>query len=232
MPLLPQTCIYCVYSKCAPDSLASPLHSLSIQVLITLGGAFFRWAALVLDFGGALLGGVGLATVSVFFDLCAACAVLDMTSRLSAMQVHKMVVYPAAGQGLGAIGWVHRGLLVVAHSFSKSFLMTSWCLGRLVMPSSKTRYGKLEGFNTSCASVFTQRCPAWRWPVHAAACMCFFCLWGHGDSLATAKRLVTEAGWIMTLAKRRRAGGAGALPPKTRSAWFRVGSAQKNWLEL
>ncbi len=48
--------------------------------------------------------------------------------------------------------------LVVAHSFSKSFLMTGWRLGWLVMPPSMTEHmGKLVEFNTSCASVFTQR---------------------------------------------------------------------------
>jgi aspartate/methionine/tyrosine aminotransferase len=48
--------------------------------------------------------------------------------------------------------------LVVAHSFSKSFLMTGWRLGWLVMPPAMTHsMGKLIEFNTSCASVFTQR---------------------------------------------------------------------------
>jgi aspartate/methionine/tyrosine aminotransferase len=48
--------------------------------------------------------------------------------------------------------------LVVVHSFSKSFLMTGWRLGWLVMPTSLTEpMGKLIEFNTSCASVFTQR---------------------------------------------------------------------------
>jgi aspartate/methionine/tyrosine aminotransferase len=48
--------------------------------------------------------------------------------------------------------------LVVAHSFSKSFLMTGWRLGWLVMPTAMTPHmGKLVEFNTSCASVFTQR---------------------------------------------------------------------------
>jgi aspartate/methionine/tyrosine aminotransferase len=48
--------------------------------------------------------------------------------------------------------------LVVVHSFSKSFLMTGWRLGWLVMPASMTQnMGKLVEFNTSCASVFTQR---------------------------------------------------------------------------
>ncbi len=48
--------------------------------------------------------------------------------------------------------------LVVAHSFSKSFLMTGWRLGWLVMPASMTPHmGKLVEFNTSCAPVFIQR---------------------------------------------------------------------------
>jgi aspartate/methionine/tyrosine aminotransferase len=48
--------------------------------------------------------------------------------------------------------------LVVAHSFSKSFLMTGWRLGWLVMPPAMTHsMGKLIEFNTSCASVFTQK---------------------------------------------------------------------------
>ena len=48
--------------------------------------------------------------------------------------------------------------LVVAHSFSKSFLMTGWRLGWLVMPESMTEHmGKLIEFNTSCASTFVQR---------------------------------------------------------------------------
>ena len=48
--------------------------------------------------------------------------------------------------------------LVVAHSFSKSFLMTGWRLGWLVMPPDMTdAMGKLIEFNTSCCSVFTQR---------------------------------------------------------------------------
>jgi aspartate/methionine/tyrosine aminotransferase len=48
--------------------------------------------------------------------------------------------------------------LVVAHSFSKSFLMTGWRLGWLVLPPALVpAMGKLIEFNTSCASVFTQR---------------------------------------------------------------------------
>jgi aspartate/methionine/tyrosine aminotransferase len=118
--------------------------------------------------------------------------------------------------------------LVVAHSFSKSFLMTGWRLGWLVMPPAMVdAMGKLIEFNTSCASVFTQRgalaavrrtdeiTP--RVAAHLRACRdtlvpllqalpevdvapapggmyAFFRLAGHADSLATAKRLVAEAG--------------------------------------
>ena len=48
--------------------------------------------------------------------------------------------------------------LVVAHSFSKSFLMTGWRLGWLVLPRGhQDAMGKLLEFNTSCAPVFVQR---------------------------------------------------------------------------
>ena len=48
--------------------------------------------------------------------------------------------------------------LVVVHSFSKSFLMTGWRLGWLVMPPAMTHHmGKLLEFNTSCSPVFVQR---------------------------------------------------------------------------
>ena len=48
--------------------------------------------------------------------------------------------------------------LVVAHSFSKSFLMTGWRLGWLVAPPVLVpAIGKLIEFNTSCAPVFIQR---------------------------------------------------------------------------
>lgn len=48
--------------------------------------------------------------------------------------------------------------LIVTHSFSKSFLMTGWRLGWLVLPPALTpAVGKLIEFNTSCAPVFVQR---------------------------------------------------------------------------
>jgi aspartate/methionine/tyrosine aminotransferase len=56
--------------------------------------------------------------------------------------------------------------LIVVQSFSKSFLMTGWRLGWMVMPQehpgtpgagSMEALGKLLEFNTSCAPVFLQR---------------------------------------------------------------------------
>ncbi|MEN9417778.1 MAG: hypothetical protein RI988_1398 [Pseudomonadota bacterium] len=56
--------------------------------------------------------------------------------------------------------------LIVVQSFSKSFLMTGWRLGWMVMPQEGPRspvegsmqaLGKLLEFNTSCAPVFLQR---------------------------------------------------------------------------
>lgn len=48
--------------------------------------------------------------------------------------------------------------LLVVHSFSKSFLMTGWRLGWLVMPEGwGPDMAKLIEFNTSCAPVFVQR---------------------------------------------------------------------------
>ncbi|MBA4260449.1 MAG: aspartate aminotransferase [Comamonadaceae bacterium] len=118
--------------------------------------------------------------------------------------------------------------LIVAHSLSKSFLMTGWRLGWLVLPPALTHaVGKLIEFNTSCAPVFTQRaavvalqrgaevtpalvarlqtCRDTLVPLLKAlpgvtlaeprgGMYAFFKLEGHGDCLATAKRLVREAG--------------------------------------
>lgn len=48
--------------------------------------------------------------------------------------------------------------VVVVHSFSKSFLMTGWRLGWMVLPSGAVdAAGKLLEFNSSCAPVFAQR---------------------------------------------------------------------------
>lgn len=51
--------------------------------------------------------------------------------------------------------------VIVAHSFSKSFLMTGWRLGWLVLPPTLTEaVAKLIEYNTSCAPVFVQRAAA------------------------------------------------------------------------
>jgi aspartate/methionine/tyrosine aminotransferase len=48
--------------------------------------------------------------------------------------------------------------LIVVHSFSKSFLMTGWRLGWMVLPDGVApQIGKLIEFNTSCAPEFVQR---------------------------------------------------------------------------
>ncbi len=48
--------------------------------------------------------------------------------------------------------------LIVVHSFSKSFLMTGWRLGWLVLPRGHLdAMGVLIEYNTSCAPVFVQR---------------------------------------------------------------------------
>ena len=118
--------------------------------------------------------------------------------------------------------------LIVAHSFSKSFLMTGWCLGWLVLPPALVpAMASLIEFNTSCAPVFVQRaglaalagaadfvpdlvrrlklCRDTLLPQLAAlpgisvatpqgGMYAFFRIEGHDDSLALAKRLVTQAG--------------------------------------
>lgn len=118
--------------------------------------------------------------------------------------------------------------LMVVGSMSKSFLMTGWRTGWLIMPPAVVPHmGKLIEFNTSCSPVFVQRAcvaafarsdevtpsvvahlkicrdtlvpllqatPGVR--VHSASggMYAFFKMQGFDDSLATAKRLVTEAG--------------------------------------
>ncbi|HVK33694.1 MAG TPA: pyridoxal phosphate-dependent aminotransferase [Burkholderiaceae bacterium] len=48
--------------------------------------------------------------------------------------------------------------LIVVHSFSKSFLMTGWRLGWMVLPAGHDgAVAKLIEFNSSCAPVFVQR---------------------------------------------------------------------------
>ena len=118
--------------------------------------------------------------------------------------------------------------LVVAHSFSKSFLMTGWRLGWLVLPQGHLdAVGKLIEFNTSCAPVFVQRgalaglalaqdfvpglvqrlqacrdrlisglqaLPGVQVASPPGGMYAFFRVPGQDDSLAFAKRLVSEHG--------------------------------------
>ena len=118
--------------------------------------------------------------------------------------------------------------LAVIHSFSKSFLMTGWRLGWMVVPPAMTvQLSKLTEFNTSSVSVFTQHAGLAalnghaqvtpRVVAHLRQCRdtlvqalqavpgvevaspkggmyAFFRLEAYPDSLATAKRLVAEAG--------------------------------------
>jgi aspartate/methionine/tyrosine aminotransferase len=155
-------------------------------------------------------------------------------------EVYERLYYPSGASGSGRSEALRTSApsfldvsepddrLVVAQSFSKSFLMTGWRLGWLVMPPAMLDpMGTLIEFNTSCASTFIQRgalaavrrtdevTP--RVVAHLRACRdtllpllqalpevevspaqggmyAFFRLAGHPDSLATAKRLVAEAG--------------------------------------
>jgi aspartate/methionine/tyrosine aminotransferase len=76
-------------------------------------------------------------------------------------EVYERLYYAPAANAARRAFWTSPqpdDRLVVVHSFSKSFLMTGWRLGWLVMPPALTPHvGKLIEFNTSCASVFTQR---------------------------------------------------------------------------
>ena len=118
--------------------------------------------------------------------------------------------------------------LVVVHSFSKSFLMTGWRLGWMVLPRGHLdAMGTLIEYNTSCAPVFVQRgaiealaqaevtvprlvnhlrrcrdtlcgalagLPGVRLATPAGGMYAFLALEGASDSLALAKRLVTDHG--------------------------------------
>jgi aspartate/methionine/tyrosine aminotransferase len=92
-------------------------------------------------------------------------AILDHCRRtgtwILADEVYERLYYAPSANGCAPSFLdvaVPEDRLIVAHSFSKSFLMTGWRLGWLVMPPAMTPHmGKLIEFNTSCASVFTQR---------------------------------------------------------------------------
>jgi aspartate/methionine/tyrosine aminotransferase len=83
--------------------------------------------------------------------------------------------------------------LVVVHSFSKSFLMTGWRLGWMVLPRGHLdAIGKLIEFNTSCAPVFVQR--------------------GGLAALAIADRFVPRLAAHLHECRDRLVGALGALP--------------------
>ncbi|APW41445.1 pyridoxal phosphate-dependent aminotransferase [Rhodoferax saidenbachensis] len=92
-------------------------------------------------------------------------AILDHCRRtgtwILADEVYENLYYAPSAQGCAPSFLdlsVPEDRLVVVHSFSKSFLMTGWRLGWMVMPPALTvPMGKLIEFNTSCASVFVQR---------------------------------------------------------------------------
>jgi len=100
--------------------------------------------------------------------------------------------------------------LVVVHSFSKSFLMTGWRLGWLVLPpTAMEAAGKLLEFNSSCAPVFVQR--------------------GGQAALATADAFVPALVDRLRACRDRLVGGLQALPGVTAAsppgglyAFFRV----------
>ena len=83
--------------------------------------------------------------------------------------------------------------LIVVHSFSKSFLMTGWRLGWMVLPDGHLdAVGKLIEFNTSCAPVFVQR--------------------GGLAGLQTAQTTVPELAARMKACRDRLVGGLRQLP--------------------
>jgi aspartate/methionine/tyrosine aminotransferase len=91
-------------------------------------------------------------------------AILDHCRRtgtwIVADEVYERVYFGAAGRSAPSFLDIAErdDRLVVAHSFSKSFLMTGWRLGWLVLPPGLVdAMGKLIEFNTSCAPVFVQR---------------------------------------------------------------------------
>jgi len=100
--------------------------------------------------------------------------------------------------------------VVVVHSFSKSFLMTGWRLGWLVLPRGHLdAMGKLIEFTSSCAPVFVQR--------------------GGEAALATAEASVPALRDRMRACRDRLVGGLASLPgvqvatpPGGMYAFFRI----------
>ena len=77
-------------------------------------------------------------------------------------EVYDRLYFGDEGQGTAAPSFLDIAAdddrLIVVGSFSKSFLMTGWRLGWLVLPRGHLdAAGKLLEFNSSCAPVFVQR---------------------------------------------------------------------------
>ena len=117
--------------------------------------AFLAWELLLANFrvgadvlrGGkgedSMLGGGGgeIGPLAVGYGLLMALAAL----------------YLVAGLAIAFIGII-ADRLISANTFSKSWLMTGWRLGWLVVPAGLSAdLGKLIEYNTSCAPVFVQR---------------------------------------------------------------------------
>lgn len=100
-------------------------------------------------------------------------AILDHCRRtgtwIVADEVYERLWFPAEAQDRAALSALQAApsfldlaspddRLIVVHSFSKSFLMTGWRLGWMVLPRGHLgAMGTLIEFNTSCAPVFVQR---------------------------------------------------------------------------
>jgi aspartate/methionine/tyrosine aminotransferase len=90
-------------------------------------------------------------------------AVLDHCRRhgiwIFADDAYERLYFGAGGVAPSFLDLMEAGDRVIsANTFSKSWLMTGWRLGWLVVPSELTAdLGKLIEYNTSCAPVFVQR---------------------------------------------------------------------------
>ena len=111
-------------------------------------------------------------------------------------EVYERLAYDAPAGGAAPSFLDHAepdDCLVVVHSFSKSFLMTGWRLGWLVLPeAAMPAMGRLLEFNSSCAPVFVQR--------------------GALAALAMADTLVPRVVGHLRLCRDRLVGGLQALP--------------------
>ena len=78
-----------------------------VQTPVTLGGAFFRWTALVLYFDGALLFGGWAGDGFGAFRFARGLCVVGNDQQAQRHAGAQNGGAPGAGQGLGAMGWVH-----------------------------------------------------------------------------------------------------------------------------